>query len=94
LDTVAHTEAVEGGLDLLIEKRHARRVKETGRERDEEAAWRESERRYQAARRNRNRWEWVRHFDRMADSHAALAEEYRRQADELTEGAAYTDPGY
>ena len=38
-----------------------------------------------AREREQNRWEWVRHFDRMAKRHAALAADYERRADELCE---------
>jgi hypothetical protein len=45
--------------------------------------WRESTRRYHQRRREQHRWEWIRHFDKMADSHARISEDYRRRADEL-----------
>jgi len=38
-----------------------------------------------AHQREQNRWEWVRYFNRMAKSHAALAADYERRADELCE---------
>jgi len=52
----------------------------------------ESERRHRARIREQNRWEWVRFFDRMAQSHAKLSESYRERAERLcedhTEGAS------
>ena len=50
-------ESVEADLDAFISRRHEQRVKVEG-ERDIEAAWRESERRHEAARRAANRSEW------------------------------------
>ncbi len=47
----------------------------------------ESARRHNAKVRERNRWGWVRFFDRMAASHAALAEGHRERAEKLLEGA-------
>ena len=50
-----------------------------------EPSYLESVRRYNARRREQNRWEWVRFFDRMARSHRALSEDYERRAEELCE---------
>ena len=50
-------ERAEQQLDQFIAHRHKERVKAEG-ERDEEAAWRESERRHAAARRAANRSAW------------------------------------
>jgi hypothetical protein len=45
----------------------------------------ESVKRYHAKIREENRWAWIRHFDRMAQSHAKLSEEYQRRAEKLCE---------
>jgi hypothetical protein len=50
-------EKVEAELDAFISRAHDQRVKAEG-ERDEEAAWRESERRHNARRREANRQAW------------------------------------
>jgi hypothetical protein len=54
---VARTEMVEAELSAFVNRRDRERRKTEG-ERPEEAAWRESERRHQARRREENRWEW------------------------------------
>jgi hypothetical protein len=58
----------------------------------EEGLYAESVRRHHAKIRERNRWEWVRYFDLMAESHARLSESYRERAEklcgEVEEGAA------
>jgi len=48
-----------------------------------EASYVESVRRHHEKIRQRNRWEWVRFFDRMAQSHARIAQDYERRAEEL-----------
>ena len=48
----------------------------------------ESERRHRARIREQNRWRWVRHFDRMAESHRRLSEDYRERAEKLCEEGA------
>ena len=50
-----------------------------------EEMWRESVRKDGERRRRENRWEWVRHFDRMAASHARLAQSFEERALELLE---------
>jgi hypothetical protein len=45
--------------------------------------WMESERRHRARIWEQNRWEWVRFFDRMAQSHARLSQDYRDRAEKL-----------
>jgi len=40
-------------------------------------------RRHHEKIRQRNRWEWVRFFDRMAQAHAGIAKDYERRAEEL-----------
>jgi hypothetical protein len=75
---IAHGEMVEKDLDRLIEKRAAVEDPEA-----KEALWFRSVERYNARRRDQNRWEWVRHFDRMAANHAAISEDYQRRAEAL-----------
>lgn len=48
-----------------------------------EDLWMESTRRHYQRRREEHRWAWVRHFDRMAASHARISEDYQRRAEEL-----------
>ncbi len=48
-----------------------------------EPGYLESVRRHHEKIRQRNRWEWVRFFDRMAESHARIAQDYERRAEEL-----------
>jgi hypothetical protein len=81
---VAQGYQVETDLSRLIERRHDERVKSEG-ERLEEELWMESARRYHERQREQNRWEWVRYFDRMAESHAQLSESYRERAERLCE---------
>jgi hypothetical protein len=50
---------------------------------EREELWMESERRHRARIREQNRWEWIRHFDRMAESHARLSESYIERAERL-----------
>jgi hypothetical protein len=82
---VAHAEAVEGGLDALIEKRDKQRRREEG-ERQAHELWQQSVERYHAARRRRNRAAWFAYFCNQAQAHAAIAEDYERRAEELCEG--------
>jgi len=84
---VAHGERVDKELTAFIEKRDRQRRKAEG-ERSLEEAWMESERRYDDRRRRRNRALWFAHFCRMAASHARLAEDYERRAEELCEEGA------
>jgi hypothetical protein len=83
---VAHAEMVEKELDAFIERR-ARKGEADPDELD--AGYQESVRRFNARRREENRWAWVRYFDRMADAHARLSAEYGARAEALMdEGAA------
>ena len=61
---LAPGESAEKQIDAFISHRHAKRVAAEERERDEEAAWRESERRHIAQRRARNRLAWIRETTR------------------------------
>jgi hypothetical protein len=84
LDTaeIARGYQVEADLERLIERR-SRKGEVDPDEREE--AWMESVRRHHAKIRERNRWEWVRYFDRMAENHAKLSEDYQRRAEKLCE---------
>ena len=76
--------AVDAELAGLSEKRA-----EVG---DPEAAalWEASVRRHNENIRQRNRWEWVRYFDRMAANHRKLSESYVARAEALCqEGEAW-----
>jgi hypothetical protein len=75
---------IEKELTAFIGKRDRRRRKVEGEHRIEEA-WMESERRYYARRRRQNRALWFAHFCHMAASHAQLAQDYERRAEELCE---------
>ncbi len=82
MDTVARGEQVEAELNGFIRKRHDQRVQTEG-ERAAEELWAESERRHLARKREQNRWEWVRYFDRIAASLRARADEYDQRAARL-----------
>ena len=81
-DDAARGETIEKELDLLIERRA---LKTTAEQRRVEDLWRDSEREHRAKVRERNRWEWIRFFERMARSHAATSEDYARRAQALLE---------
>ena len=76
-------ETVDQDLDRLISKRASQDRRPDPDEVD--VGYLESVRRYNARRREQNRWEWVRFFDRMAASHRALSEDYERRAAKLCE---------
>jgi hypothetical protein len=80
---IAAGEHVEKEIDQFISRRHAQRVSAEGA-RDEEAAWRESVRRYNARRREENRRAWCDYFSRLAGSLRARAAECDRRAALLT----------
>jgi hypothetical protein len=72
---IGRGEAVERELDAFISNRNEQRVKTEG-ERQLEEAWRESDRRAEARRREENRLAWCGYFERLAGSLRARAEEY------------------
>jgi hypothetical protein len=74
--------SVERELDAFIQRRHEKR-RQTEGEREGEMLWKASERRHRAVLRERNRWEWVRHFDRLARSLRERADHYERWAETL-----------
>ncbi len=78
---VRSDEAVDAELDRLIARRASQ---DRSPDPDElEPGYVESVRRHHEKIRQRNRWEWVRFFDRMAESHARIAQDYERRAEEL-----------
>ncbi len=78
---VMRADTVDLELDRLISRRASQ---DTRPDPDElEASYVESVRRHHEKIRQRNRWEWVRFFDRMAQSHARIAQDYERRAEEL-----------
>ena len=78
---VARADTVDAELDRLISKRASQdRRPDPDEEHDR---WQGSVERYHQRRREEHRWEWIRHFDRMAAGHASISEDYRRRADEL-----------
>ncbi len=78
---VAREDAISADLDRLISRRASQ---DRGPTPDElEPSYLESVRRHNEKIRARNRWEWVRFFDRMAASHARLSEDYQRRAEDL-----------
>jgi hypothetical protein len=77
-------EAAEAQLERFITQRHDRRVADEG-DRAAEEMWMESVARYKEREREQNRWEWVRFFDRMAQSHARISEDYEARAQKLLE---------
>ncbi len=74
----------EADLDRFIERR-AKEAKKWEAERDTEAMWVESTRRYNALRREQLRWEWIRYYDAIATSLRKRAEEYDEKAAQLLE---------
>lgn len=66
-------------LDKLIE----RRADKTPDPDTLEASYAESVRRFNARRREANRWEWVRYFERLSRCHARLSEEHADRAEKL-----------
>jgi hypothetical protein len=83
LDTIARREATEAELTRLIEKR----VQADDPEAEHELR-KASVRRHHEKIRQQHRWEWVRYFDRMAESHARLSESYRERAEALVDQGA------
>jgi hypothetical protein len=67
------TSMVEGELDNFISRRHEKRVEEEG-ERPAEEMWAESERRYAARRREKNRAAWCKYHQDQAARHRATLE--------------------
>lgn len=62
-------------------------------EREREELWQESVRRDRGRRRREIRAEWFAFFSRMAESHARLAEDYERRAEELCEDRSTSEQG-
>jgi hypothetical protein len=71
-------------IDALIDRRiRARSVAD-----ELEAVYKESARQQRKKLREQNRWLWIRHYERMAGNHHALAEDYQRRAQDLLESSA------
>ncbi len=70
---IAKISAVEGELDNFISRRHEKRIQEEG-ERPAEEMWAESERRYEARRREENHAAWRRCHEDQAARHRATLE--------------------
>lgn len=75
-------EAVESELDRLITRRYDQRVKDEG-ERQLEEAWRASERREEARRREENRGGWLSWYRCLERGYLERAAECGRRADAL-----------
>jgi hypothetical protein len=86
---VAHGEMAEKQLDILITRRHDRRVADKG-ERPAFEMWQESERRYDERRREANRQAWASFHEGQAERHRRtlqdLIEHHEMQAAKLCEG--------
>ena len=80
MDTVEHGEMVEKELDAFITRRS--RNGESTRD-EEDALWKASVERDKKRRRRQNVAAWFGFYCRMADNHAALAQDYQRRAEEL-----------
>ncbi len=79
---ISKGEQVENELTAMIERRHNERVKTEG-ERAEMEAWRVTELREEARKREENRLAWCDYFERIAGSLRARAAEYDHRAQTL-----------
>jgi hypothetical protein len=83
---ISRGEVVDADLDLLIQRRHEKRVLDEG-ERAEEEAWRESTRRANAAREAELREQWSSYHLDQAERHKAVLEDlvahHEQQAQKL-----------
>ena len=70
---VAKSSAVEAELDNIISRPHEKRVEEEGEQLAKEM-WAESERRYAARRREKNRAAWCKYHQDQAARHRATLE--------------------
>lgn len=82
MDVAQHTEMVEAELTRLIEKRSRNGAQDPD---EQDALWKESIKAYHERRRRQNAAAWFGFYCRMADNHAALAEDYQRRAEALCE---------
>jgi hypothetical protein len=89
---ISRFEQVETDLDRLIERRDAERRKTEG-ERLEEEPWAESERKYAARRREKNRIAWCAYYRGIAGALYARAEEYIARAEKLSREAELGEGG-
>jgi len=70
---ISHGEKVEGELDILISRRHEKRVESEG-ERLEHEVWQETEIRHAQQRREANRLAWAFYHRQQAERHRAVLE--------------------
>ncbi len=75
------TEMVDAELDRLVSRRASTDHREDPQAREE--LWKMSVRRHHEANRRRNGAAWFAHFCNMAESHARIAQDYERRAEEL-----------
>jgi len=75
-------EAVERDLGAMIGRRDRQR-RQTEGEREVEELWKAGERLQRARLRERNRWLWVRHLDRLAAYHRQRAADCEGRAEKL-----------
>jgi hypothetical protein len=78
LDPVA-VERAEKSINEFINARSKAKKKAN----EEEELWKASERLHKEKLREENRSEWISFFDRMAQCHARIAEDYERRAEAL-----------
>jgi hypothetical protein len=79
---VEHSERVERDLDRLIE----RQAEKNGAEREREALWAESVRRYRSSQQQDLRALWCEHYRKMRGVHYGLADEYDQKLRALENG--------
>jgi hypothetical protein len=79
---VEHSERVERDLDRLVE----RQAEKNGAEREREALWAESVRRYRARQQQDHRLAWYEYEMRLYRIHSGLASEHLRRAEKLENG--------
>jgi hypothetical protein len=73
--------SAERQLNDLVERRATEKNNANARE----ETYKQSVRRHREKRQEQNRWGWIRFFDRMAQSHARMSEDYERRASALYE---------
>ena len=84
-DGRGQTKDPDAQITSLISQQHAKRVAETGAERDREAMWKESVRRFHAKRTESFSWGWVDWYQNLAHTHQQLTDENQERADFLTQ---------
>lgn len=74
-------ETASAQIDVLIE----RRATEHANANELAAIWARSEAVHREKLRQEHRWQWIRYFECLADSHARIADENRAKAEALLE---------